>query len=144
MFSSLVQEQPEGLGWTRHDDEAATTTACVVKNNNMNNNSNNQNNHHLLHQQHEEQLSKWQQEQRKQQQQEQQPLQLDPSHLQPLGTWSAQQLSETRDQHPFMMTWIPGKLRHSIPIMTHGKGTCADCQCRCLPFIDAFLPEKQS
>ncbi|KAL7580395.1 hypothetical protein ACA910_004420 [Epithemia clementina (nom. ined.)] len=49
-------------------------------------------------------------------------LAMDPSHFQPLGSWTAQQLAESRAQHPYIMTWIPGKQRHQVPIMTHGKG----------------------
>jgi len=47
---------------------------------------------------------------------------VDPAHFQPLGTWSSDKLNASRKEHPFMMTWVPGAARHSVPNMTHGEG----------------------
>jgi len=47
---------------------------------------------------------------------------VDAAHFQPLGTWSPEKLNQSRAENPFMMTWVPGKARHSVPNMTHGEG----------------------
>lgn len=48
--------------------------------------------------------------------------QVDAAHFQPLGTWSSEKINDSRAKNPFMMTWVPGKARHNVPIMTHGEG----------------------
>jgi len=50
------------------------------------------------------------------------PVLVDKAHYQPLGTWSADKVNESRATNPFMMTWVPGKVRDKIPYMTHGSG----------------------
>jgi len=47
---------------------------------------------------------------------------IDPAHFQPLGTWPSDKLNASRKENPFMMTWVPGSARHSVPNMTHGEG----------------------
>ena len=49
-------------------------------------------------------------------------LVLDPVHLEPLGSWSSEQLHASRAANPFMMTWVPGRNRSAVPNMTHGEG----------------------
>jgi acetylornithine/succinyldiaminopimelate/putrescine aminotransferase len=43
-------------------------------------------------------------------------------HFTPLGSWSSEKLNKSRQENPFMMTWVPSKARHAVPNMTHGKG----------------------
>jgi adenosylmethionine-8-amino-7-oxononanoate aminotransferase len=47
---------------------------------------------------------------------------IDAAHFQPIGTWSSEKLNQSRRDNPFMMTWVPGAARHSVPNMTHGEG----------------------
>jgi 4-aminobutyrate aminotransferase-like enzyme len=44
------------------------------------------------------------------------------AHFMPLGSWSSEKLNASRRENPYMMTWVPGKARDAVPIMTHGKG----------------------
>ena len=50
------------------------------------------------------------------------PPNVDAAHFQPLGTWSSEKLNASRDENPFLMTWVPGAARHKVPNMTHGEG----------------------
>jgi taurine---2-oxoglutarate transaminase len=50
------------------------------------------------------------------------PSLLDPTHLQPLGTWSPWQIDQSRQRHAFCLTWAPNHARHSLPHITHGAG----------------------
>jgi taurine---2-oxoglutarate transaminase len=50
------------------------------------------------------------------------PTVLDPSHLQPLGSWSPLQVDQSRQLHAFCLTWVPNHVRHSLPHITHGEG----------------------
>jgi 4-aminobutyrate aminotransferase-like enzyme len=43
-------------------------------------------------------------------------------HFTPLGSWSSEKMQTSRKANPFMMTWVAGKARDAVPIMTHGKG----------------------
>ena len=47
---------------------------------------------------------------------------VDQSHFTPLGSWSPEKIEHSRAENPFMMTWVPGKARDNVPIMTHGEG----------------------
>jgi taurine--2-oxoglutarate transaminase len=47
---------------------------------------------------------------------------IDKSHFEPLGSWSHDQLQNSRSHNPFMLTWAPGSVRDSIPMITHGDG----------------------
>jgi taurine---2-oxoglutarate transaminase len=47
---------------------------------------------------------------------------VDTAHFQPLGTWSPEQINASRSSTPFLMTWVPGSARSSVPNMTHGEG----------------------
>jgi taurine--2-oxoglutarate transaminase len=47
---------------------------------------------------------------------------VDPAHFQPMGSWSSEKMNDSRHQNPFMMTWVPGKARHTVPNMSHGEG----------------------
>jgi len=49
-------------------------------------------------------------------------LEVDPAHMKPLGTWSAEQMEKSRAENPFLMTWVPGKARENVPLLTHGHG----------------------
>jgi len=48
-------------------------------------------------------------------------LTLDPEHELPMGSWSSEQIRDATTQS-IMLTWAPGKARHSTPIITHGEG----------------------
>jgi taurine--2-oxoglutarate transaminase len=50
------------------------------------------------------------------------PILVDKAHFQPLGTWTADKVNESRASNPYMMTWVPGKARDAVPYMTHGEG----------------------
>lgn len=47
---------------------------------------------------------------------------LDPAHFQPLGSWDKEKIKKSREEVPFLMTWVPGKARDNVPLMTHGEG----------------------
>lgn len=47
---------------------------------------------------------------------------IDAAHFEPMGSWSAEKVSQSRTENPFMQTWVAGKSRHSVPHMTHGEG----------------------
>jgi 4-aminobutyrate aminotransferase-like enzyme len=47
---------------------------------------------------------------------------VDSAHFQPLGSWTSEKLNHSRQENPFMMTWVPGKARDAVPNMTHGSG----------------------
>ena len=47
---------------------------------------------------------------------------VDPSHYQPMGTWTLRQINDQRRQHSFAGTWQPNSIRHSLPYLTHGEG----------------------
>lgn len=49
-------------------------------------------------------------------------ISVDASHFQPLGTWSSEQIKESRSSNPFLMTWVPSSSRNKVPTMTHGEG----------------------
>jgi taurine--2-oxoglutarate transaminase len=49
------------------------------------------------------------------------PIEISPDHDLPMGSWSSDQIREAVSDH-VMLTWAPGKARHSIPIITHGSG----------------------
>jgi adenosylmethionine-8-amino-7-oxononanoate aminotransferase len=49
-------------------------------------------------------------------------LKVDASHFEPLGSWSSEKLNASRQENPFLMTWVPGKARDAVPNMTHGEG----------------------
>lgn len=49
-------------------------------------------------------------------------IKIDKAHLEPLGSWSAQKVEDSRKENPFILTWAAGKNRHGIPQMTHGEG----------------------
>jgi 4-aminobutyrate aminotransferase-like enzyme len=38
-----------------------------------------------------------------------------------MGTWTPEQIRDSTTNHS-MLTWAPGKARHSTPIITHGEG----------------------
>jgi adenosylmethionine-8-amino-7-oxononanoate aminotransferase len=48
-------------------------------------------------------------------------LVLDPSHEEPMGSWSTDKIRDCVSQS-VMLTWAPGKARHNTPILTHGEG----------------------
>lgn len=47
---------------------------------------------------------------------------IDAAHFEPLGSWTPNKIASSRQENPYMMTWVPGKLRDNVPIMTHGEG----------------------
>eukprot|EP00978_Attheya_sp_CCMP212_P013977 scaffold35341_cov52-Attheya_sp.AAC.2 len=47
---------------------------------------------------------------------------VDLAHFEPIGSWSSAKQNESRRTNPFMMTWVPGAARHTIPNITHGQG----------------------
>ena len=47
---------------------------------------------------------------------------VDQAHFTPLGSWTPEKIDDSRHDNPFMMTWVPGKARDNVPIMTHGEG----------------------
>mmetsp|Transcript_25173 Transcript_25173/g.55198 ORF Transcript_25173/g.55198 Transcript_25173/m.55198 type:complete len:515 (+) Transcript_25173:191-1735(+) len=47
---------------------------------------------------------------------------VDPKHFQPLGTWTSDQLNQSRAENPFAMGWAPNGARHGVPNMTHAEG----------------------
>lgn len=47
---------------------------------------------------------------------------MDKAHFEPLGSWSSEKLNQSRQENPFLMTWVPGKSRDNVPNMTHGSG----------------------
>lgn len=47
---------------------------------------------------------------------------VDSKHFQPLGTWTSEQLDESRAENPYAMGWAPSQARHGVPNMTHGEG----------------------
>lgn len=49
------------------------------------------------------------------------PLTLPPEHDLPMGAWSSEQIRGAVGDS-VMLTWMPGKARHNIPIITHGEG----------------------
>lgn len=49
------------------------------------------------------------------------PIRLSPEHDAPMGSWSSSQIRDAAAAST-MMTWNPGKHKHSLPIITHGKG----------------------
>ena len=50
-----------------------------------------------------------------------QPLQVSPEHDMPMGTWSSEQIRKAVTE-TVMLTWAPGKARHSTPILKRGEG----------------------
>jgi taurine---2-oxoglutarate transaminase len=59
-------------------------------------------------------------------QQQQQPttrtIKVDESHFTPLGSWSSDQIRQSRADNPYLMTWVPGRNRQAVPTLTHGHG----------------------
>lgn len=49
------------------------------------------------------------------------PIQISPEHDLPMGSWSSEQIREAVSDH-VMLTWAPGKARHSTPIIRRGEG----------------------
>lgn len=49
------------------------------------------------------------------------PIQISPDHDLPMGQWSSDQIRSAVSNN-VMLTWAPGKARHSTPIITHGQG----------------------
>jgi len=49
------------------------------------------------------------------------PLSVPPEHDLPMGSWSSEQIREAVTDN-VMLTWAPGKARHSTPIITRGEG----------------------
>jgi len=47
---------------------------------------------------------------------------IDMAHFEPLGSWSFDQIQDSRARNPFMLTWAAGNSRDSIPMITHGEG----------------------
>mmetsp|Transcript_3574 Transcript_3574/g.9433 ORF Transcript_3574/g.9433 Transcript_3574/m.9433 type:complete len:516 (+) Transcript_3574:334-1881(+) len=47
---------------------------------------------------------------------------VDSKHFQPLGTWTSEQLDQSRAENPYAMGWAPSQARHAVPNMTHGEG----------------------
>lgn len=47
---------------------------------------------------------------------------IDPAHFEPIGAWGDEKLKSSMETTPFMMTWVPGKARNNVPIITHGDG----------------------
>lgn len=48
-------------------------------------------------------------------------IKISEEHDQPMGSWSTEQIRDAVSDH-VMLTWAPGKARHSTPIITHGEG----------------------
>lgn len=48
-------------------------------------------------------------------------LELSPEHELPMGSWSSEQIREATTES-VMLTWSPGKARHTTPIITRGEG----------------------
>ncbi|GKY93251.1 hypothetical protein MPSEU_000292800 [Mayamaea pseudoterrestris] len=48
-------------------------------------------------------------------------LTISPEHDEPMGSWSSEQIRDATSSS-VMLTWAPGKARHSTPIITHGEG----------------------
>lgn len=46
---------------------------------------------------------------------------LDAKHEQPLGSWTSEEIREAVNDN-VMMTWMPNKARHTLPLITHGEG----------------------
>ena len=46
---------------------------------------------------------------------------LDPKHDQPLGSWKEEQINQAVNDH-VMLTWMPSKARHQLPIITKAEG----------------------
>lgn len=46
----------------------------------------------------------------------------DQAHFQPLGSWTSEQLNQSRAENPFMMTWVPSSARKNVPNMIRGEG----------------------
>lgn len=49
------------------------------------------------------------------------PIQISPDHDAPMGSWSSEQIRDAAASST-MMTWNPGKAKHGLPLITHGKG----------------------
>lgn len=49
------------------------------------------------------------------------PIQVSAEHDLPMGSWSSTQIKDAVSSS-VMLTWAPGKARHNIPVITHGKG----------------------
>ena len=48
-------------------------------------------------------------------------LTISEKHDQPMGSWTSDEIRDAVSKS-VMLTWAPGKARHSIPIITHGEG----------------------
>ena len=47
---------------------------------------------------------------------------IDPAHMDPMGSWSKDKIAQSRQENPYMMTWVPGKNRTKYPVLSHGEG----------------------
>merc|ERR1719223_2372431 len=47
---------------------------------------------------------------------------VDAAHFKPLGSWTSEELDQSRAENPFAMGWAPSQARHAVPNMTHGEG----------------------
>lgn len=39
-----------------------------------------------------------------------------------MGSWNSEKIKQSRDQNPWIATWVPSSTRHNVPNMTHGEG----------------------